>query len=68
MLAEDVPFAATDAVPVMLEFEVLISWLNTTVPPVIEIGLVIESVLVSAFNEARVQVEIPEASVALQVP
>lgn len=59
--------ATTGPVPVMVELAAIgVPASNTTVPPVLLIGAVIERVLVSAVDEASVHVETPEALVALQ--
>jgi hypothetical protein len=65
----EVPSAATGPVPVMLEFAATAEpALKTTVLPAFTTGVSIESTFDSAFVEARVQVETPEASVDEQVP
>jgi hypothetical protein len=59
--------ATTGPVPVMLEFAIdAESAVNVTVPSVLETGVSIESVLISALVEASVQVATPEASVTEQ--
>lgn len=59
--------ATTGDVPVMLEFAAMGAPASkTTVPPVLLIGAVIESVFVSAVVEASVQVVTPDAFVAPQ--
>ena len=56
------PLATTGLEPVMVEFRATATpAVKTTVPSAFETGVAIESVLVSAVEEARVQVEIPEA-------
>ena len=63
------PSATVGSVPLMVEFAATgLPALNTTMPSAFTIGVAIESVLLSALVEARVQVETPLASVALQAP
>ncbi len=63
------PFAVIFDVPLMLELAATIGpAVKTTVPSAFVNGEVMERVLVSAFVDLRVQVEIPEAFVAEQVP
>ena len=58
-----VPSARTGEVPIMVELAATAeSAVNTTVPPALTTGVAIESVLVSAVIDFRVQVETPEAS------
>lgn len=62
-----VSLATTGPEPVMLELAAMgVPASKTTVPPVLLIGAVMESVFVSAVVEARVQVETPDALVAPQ--
>jgi hypothetical protein len=64
-----VPLAITGPVPVIVEFAATADpAVKTTVPPALTTGVAIERVLVSAVKDLRVQVEIPEASVAEHVP
>lgn len=63
------PFAETGPVPAIVEFvEVATPALKTTLPPVLTTGVTIDKVLVSAFVEVIVQVEIPAASELEQTP
>lgn len=63
------PSAVTGPLPVIDEFAAMAPpETKETVPPVFEIGDVMESVFASAVLELRVQVEIPEAFEAEQVP
>lgn len=63
------PSAVMGPVPVMIEFPATATpALNTTVPPALVTGVVIESVFVSAKVEFNVHVAIPEASVEEQAP
>jgi hypothetical protein len=65
----ELPSAVTGVVPVIEEFPATTAvGANTTVPPLIESGEVSESVLVSAVEEARVQVEVPPTLVAEHAP
>ena len=65
----EVPSATTGVVPVMVEFAATGDpAVKTTFPSAFVTGVTIESVLVSALTELRVQVETPEAFVAEQVP
>ena len=58
----DDPLATTGLEPVMVELRATATpAVNTTVPSAFETGVAIERVFVSAVEEARVQVEIPEA-------
>jgi hypothetical protein len=53
----------------MLEFEATgAPAVNVTVPPILEMGDVIDNVLTSAVFEARVQLDTPRVLVAEQVP
>ena len=63
------PLAVTGPVPAMVVvvFEAGPA-VNVTVPPVLVIGVTSDKVLTSAFVDRRVQVEIPDELVALQVP
>lgn len=64
-----VPLATTGDVPVMEEFAgSAVGVVNTTLLPVFTIGVAIESVLVSAVSELKVQVEIPDVLEDEQVP
>ena len=64
-----VPLAVTGPVPVIVELAATaLPALKITVPSALITGVAIERVLVSAFVEASVQVETPEALVALQDP
>jgi len=68
MLEVAVPFAVTGPLPVIVEFPALtLPPVNTTVPPDRETGVTIESVLVSALSELKVQRETPLPSVVEQV-
>jgi hypothetical protein len=61
------PSARTGPVPIMLEFAGSAApAVNTTVPPVLETGVKIERVFVSAIPDCIVQVETPEALVTEQ--
>jgi hypothetical protein len=63
------PSATTGPVPVMLEFAATgVPAIKLTVPPVLITGDVMESVLISAVSDFRLQVEIPVASETLQAP
>ena len=63
------PLATTVLVPVMLEFAIEApAEVKVTVPSDFTIGVAIARVLISAFKEASVQVEIPEAFEAEQLP
>ena len=62
------PFAATGPVPVIEEKAALAAVENTTVPPDEATGVAIDSVFVSAFDDFKVQVEIPEAFELEQAP
>jgi hypothetical protein len=58
----DVPSGFVGPVPVIVEFAANAApAVNTTVPPALTTGVAIESVLVSAFVDFKVQVETPEA-------
>jgi len=63
------PLAVTGPVPVIFELAATGEpAVKTTVPSALIIGVAIERVFVSAFVEASVQVETPEALVAEQEP
>lgn len=63
------PFAMTGPVPVMFEFAATADpAVNTTVPPALVTGAVIERVFVSAPSELKVQVESPVAFDEEQTP
>src|ERR1041384_889133 len=64
-----VPFAATGLVPVMVELAATAPpALKVTDPSVFATGVRIDSVLISAVVDARVQVETPAPLVAEQAP
>ena len=64
MLAVAVPLAVTGLIPAIVEFPALaLPPVKTTVPPERETGVTIESVLVSALSELKVQTETPLAFV-----
>ena len=64
-----VPLAITGVVPVMDEVEATgVPAVKVTDPSVLTIGVSIFRVLISALSELNVQVEIPLAFVAEQVP
>ena len=61
------PLATTGLKPVIVEFRATATpAVKTTVPSAFETGVAIERVFVSAVEDARVQVEIPEAFVTEQ--
>lgn len=61
--------ATTGPVPVMVEFAIeAASAMKVTLPSVLDTGVRIESVLISAFVEDNVQVDSPEAFVAEHAP
>ena len=61
--------ATTNVVPVMVEFSATaVPAVNTTLAPALMTGVSIDRTFVSATNELKVQVAIPEASVAEQSP
>src|SRR5438132_470505 len=63
------PFATTGLVPVMVELAAPPgAVLNVTVPPLFSTGVAIESVLISAFVDASVHVDAPDAFVAAHAP
>ena len=63
------PLATTGLVPVIVELAATAdAAVKTTVPSALATGVTIESVFVSELFEERVQVEIPEALVAEQLP
>ena len=63
------PLATTGLVPVIVELAATADpAVKTTVPSILTTGVTIESVFVSAASELKVQVEIPEALVAEQLP
>ena len=63
------PFATTGPVPVIVEFPAATApAVKTTEPSALFTGEVIDKVLVSALDDASVQVEVPVASDAEQVP
>ena len=63
------PFATIGLVPVIVELAATADpAVKTTVPSALATGVTIESVFVSELFEERVQVEIPEALVAEQIP
>jgi len=69
MVTADVatPSAVTGPVPVMFEFAIVAApAMNVTSSPVFTTGVAIAKVLISALVDLRVQVDAPEASVALQ--
>jgi hypothetical protein len=67
--AVSIPFALVGVVALMVEVKSEAGpGLKVTLEPVLTTGLAMESVLTSAFVEARVHVDIPLAFVALQVP
>ena len=58
----EVPSATTGPIPVMVEFAATgTPAVKVTEPSALETGVAMERVFVSAVEEARVQVEIPEA-------
>lgn len=62
-------FAMTGPVPVIVEFAATAApAVKTTVPPALTKGVAMERVFVSAFVDASVQVEIPEALETEQDP
>lgn len=64
-----VPSATTGVVPEIVELTATAEpGVNTTVVPALTTGVTIERTLLSAYVEARVQVEIPDESVAEHVP
>jgi hypothetical protein len=64
-----VPFAITGPVPKIVELPgSALAEVKTTLPPVLEIGVTIESIFVSAVKEAKVHVATPDALVGVQVP
>ena len=68
MVEMELPSAVTGPLPVMVEFPALaLPPVKTTVPPERETGVTIESVLVSALSELKVQTETPLAFVDEQV-
>jgi hypothetical protein len=63
------PSATTGVVPIIVEFAATATpAVNTTLVPALMTGVSIERIFVSAVRELKVQVEIPEASVAEQEP
>src|SRR5437870_12332838 len=63
------PFATTGLVPVMVELAAAAGpAVKVTVPPVFSTGVAIESVLISAFVDASVHVDAPDAFVAAHAP
>ena len=63
------PSATTGPVPVIVEVATAGEpAVNVTVPSAFTIGVAIDNVLISAFVETKVHVEIPLVSVALQLP
>jgi hypothetical protein len=63
------PSATTGVVPVMVELAATAApAVKTTVPSALETGVTIDNVLVSAFEELRVHVAVPEAFVTEQDP
>jgi hypothetical protein len=69
IVEEAVPSATTGVVPVIEEFTATAApAVKTAVPPAFTTGVAIERTFDSALVEARVHVEIPDASVDEQVP
>lgn len=65
----ETPSALTGDVPMMSELAALgAPAVKVTVPSAFETGVAIDSVLISAFVDAKVQLDSPEALVAEQVP
>jgi hypothetical protein len=63
------PSATTEPEPVIVEFVATAAPAeNITVPSALATGVTIESVLVSAFSELKVQIAIPEALVTEHAP
>lgn len=63
------PSARTGVVPVIVEVPATgVPAMNTTVPSAFTTGVAMERVFVSALREVRVQVAIPDESVAEQTP
>jgi len=63
------PFATTGLVPVIVELAATAEpAVKVTVPPLFTTGVAIESVLTSAFVDASVHVDTPDAFVAEHAP
>lgn len=63
IVEEDTPSAMTGPEPVMVELRALGPvGLKITKPPALDIGVSIDKILVSAFNDFKLQVEVPVMS------